>query len=422
MDLFELSALLITITALFGYVNAKWIKLPTAIGVMLIALLFSLAIAIIEWLGIYPSRALAEKILSGVDFNFTLLHGMLSFLLFAGALHVNLKDLGQQRWVILTLSTLGVLLSTLIIGYGSFFAFNALGFNINLIYCMLFGALISPTDPIAVLSILKSTGAPRALETKITGESLFNDGVGVVIFIVLLGIAQDPQSASFSHIALLFAEEAIGGILFGLVLGYIGFKLLASLDDYSTEVLISLAIVMGGYSLAAAIHTSGPISIVVAGLVIGNHGRQYAMSEKTREHLDLFWKLIDEILNALLFVLIGLEVLILDFDNHSLIAGLLTIMLVLGARLVSVGIPISLFKLRRSFTPYVTRILVWGGLRGGISVALALSLPPGSARDIILAVTYVVVVFSIVVQGLTIGILVEKANRLEAGQTTRIPL
>ncbi len=417
MDLFELSALLITITALFSYINAKWIKLPTAIGVMLIALLFSLAIALIEWLGIYPSRALAEKILSGVDFNFTLLQGMLSFLLFAGALHVNLKDLGQQRWVILTLSTLGVLLSTLLIGYGSYFVFNLLGFNIDLIYCMLFGALISPTDPIAVLSILKSTGAPKALETKITGESLFNDGVGVVIFIVLLGIALDPQSASLPHIALLFAEEAIGGIVFGLVLGYIGFKLLASLDDYSTEVLISLAIVMGGYTLAAAIHTSGPISIVVAGLVIGNHGRQYAMSEKTREHLDLFWKLIDEILNALLFVLIGLEVLILDFSYHSLIAGLITILLVLGARWISVGIPISLFKLRRSFTPYVTRILVWGGLRGGISVALALSLPPGSARDIILAVTYVVVVFSIVVQGLTIGTLVEKANRLEASQS-----
>lgn len=418
MDLFELSALLITITALFSYINAKWIKLPTAIGVMLIALLFSLTIALIEWLGIYPSRALAEKILSGIDFNFTLLHGMLSFLLFAGALHVNLKDLGEQRWVILTLSTFGVLLSTLIIGYGSFIVFNALGFNIDLIYCMLFGALISPTDPIAVLSILKSTGAPKALETKITGESLFNDGVGVVIFIVLLGIAQDPQSASFSHIALLFAEEAIGGILFGLVLGYVGFKLLVSLDDYSVEVLISLAIVMGGYSLAAAIHTSGPISIVVAGLVIGNHGRQYAMSEKTREHLDLFWKLIDEILNALLFVLIGLEVLILNFSSHSLIVGLLAIMLVLGARSISVGLPISLFKLRRSFTPYVIRILVWGGLRGGISVALALSLPPGSARDIILAVTYVVVVFSIVVQGLTIGMLVEKANQLEAGQST----
>ena len=414
MDLFELSALLITITALFSYINARWIKLPTAIGVMLIALLFSLGIALIEWLGIYPSRVLAENLLSKIDFNFTLLHGMLSFLLFAGALHVNLKDLGEQRWVILTLATLGVLLSTLLIGYGSFLVFNVLGFNIELIYCMLFGALISPTDPIAVLSILKSTGAPKALETKITGESLFNDGVGVVIFIVLIGIAQNPQSASLSHIALLFAEEAIGGILFGLALGYVGFKLLASLDDYSTEVLISLAIVMGGYTLAAAIHTSGPISIVVAGLVIGNHGRQYAMSEKTREHLDLFWKLIDEILNALLFVLIGLEVLILDFTGTTMIAGLLAVMLVLGARSISVGIPMSLFKLRRSFTPYVTRILIWGGLRGGISVALALSLPPGSARDIILAVTYIVVVFSIVVQGLTIRLLVEKANRLEA--------
>ncbi len=413
MDLFSLSALLITITALFSYINARWIKLPTAIGVMLIALLFSLDIALIEWLGIYPSHVLAEKILSGVDFNFTLLQGMLSFLLFAGALHVNLKDLGEQRWVILTLSTFGVLLSTVIIGYGSFYLFNILGFNIDLIYCLLFGALISPTDPIAVLSILNSAGAPKALETKITGESLFNDGVGVVIFIVLLGIAQNPESASAGHIALLFVEEAVGGILFGLVLGYIGFKLLASLDDYSAEILISLAIVMGGYTLASTIHTSGPISIVVAGLVIGNHGRQYAMSDKTREHLDLFWKLIDEILNALLFVLIGLEVLILDFSRNSLIAGLFAIALVLSARWASVGITISLFKMRRKFTPYVTRILVWGGLRGGISVALALSLPAGNARDIILAVTYIVVVFSIVVQGLTIKPLVEKANQLE---------
>jgi len=413
MDLFSLSALLISITALFSYINARWIKLPTAIGVMLIALLFSLAIALIEWQGLYPSKALAETILAGIDFNFTLLQGMLSFLLFAGALHVNLKDLGEQRGVILTLATFGVLLSTILIGLGSYSIFRLLGFDISLIYCLLFGALISPTDPIAVLSILKSTGAPKALETKITGESLFNDGVGVVIFLVLLGIAQDPESASLSHIALLFAEEAIGGLLFGLLLGYVGFKLLASLDDYSAEVLISLAIVMGGYALAGAIHTSGPISIVVAGLVIGNHGRAYAMSDKTREHLDLFWKLIDEILNALLFVLIGLEVLILDFSAHSLFAGLLAVVLVLIARWISVGTPMALFKLRRSFTPYVTRILVWGGLRGGISVALALSLPSGNARDIILAVTYVVVVFSIVVQGLTIKYLVEKANRIE---------
>lgn len=412
MELLTLSALLISITALFSYINAKWIKLPTAIGVMLVALIFSLLIIFMDLAGFHSLRDTGERILSGVDFNLTLLHGMLSFLLFAGALHVNLEDLSKQKWVILTLATTGVVTSTLIIGIGSYYVFNALGLNIGFIYCLLFGALISPTDPIAVLSTLKSVNAPKSLETKITGESLFNDGVGVVIFIALLGVAQHPESASFSHAALLFAEEAIGGVLFGLVLGYVGYKLLSSLDDYSTEILISLAIVMGGYALATAIHTSGPIAIVVAGLIIGNHGRRDAMSEKTREHLDMFWKLIDEILNALLFVLIGLEVLVLEFHVDTLIAGLISIVLVLVARWIAVGVPIALFKLRRSFTPYVTRIMVWGGLRGGISVALALSLPAGESRNTILAVTYVVVVFSIVVQGLTIKKLIEKAKQV----------
>ncbi len=414
MQLLSLSALLITVTALFSYINSRWIKLPTAIGVMLVALLFSMAIIVVDWLGWYPMRGIAQNVLSGIDFNFTLLHGMLSFLLFAGALHVNLEDLAKQKWVILTLATVGVLVSTAIVGVASFYLFNAMGLNISFIYCLLFGALISPTDPIAVLSTLKSVGAPKALETKITGESLFNDGIGVVVFVALLGIAQDPDAANFSHIALLFAEEALGGIVFGMVLGYVGYKLLASLDDYSVEILISLAIVMGGYSLAIAIHTSGPIAIVVAGLFIGNHGRQFAMSDKTREHLDLFWELIDEILNALLFVLIGLEVLVLAFSKASLITGLIAIVMVLLARWVAVGIPIALFKFKRTFTPHVTRIMVWGGLRGGISVALALSIPEGSARDIILAVTYVIVVFSIIVQGLTIKGLVEKAKLIEA--------
>lgn len=414
MDVLTLSALLITATALFSYVNAKWIKLPTAIGVMLVALVFSVIIIIVDWLGLYPVRTMAEEILSGVDFNFTLLHGMLSFLLFAGALHVNLEDLKIQKWVILTLATVGVLVSTFLIGFVSYYLFNALGLNIDLIYCLLFGALISPTDPIAVLATLKSVGAPKPLETKITGESLFNDGVGVVIFIALLGVALHPEEASAAHFALLFAEEAVGGIIFGLILGYIGFKLLASLDNYSVEILISLAIVMGGYTLATAIHTSGPIAIVVAGLVIGNHGREYAMSEKTREHLDLFWELIDEILNALLFVLIGLEVLVLEFSKASLIAGVISIGMVLFARWIAVGIPIALFKLGRTFTPYVTRIMVWGGLRGGISVALALSLPEGEARNTILAITYVIVVFSILVQGMSIKGLVEKAKLMEA--------
>ena len=301
----------------------------------------------------------------------------------------------------------------------SYYIFGLLGIEIEFIYCLLFGALISPTDPIAVLATLKSVGAPKRLETKITGESLFNDGVGVVIFVALLGIAQHPESASASHFALLFAEEAIGGILFGLVLGYIGFKLLASLDDYSVEVLISLAMVMGGYTLATAIHTSGPIAIVVAGLFIGNHGRQFAMSEKTRHHLDNFWELLDEILNAILFVLIGLEVMVLVFSRESFIAGLILIVVVLLARWIAVGIPISLFKLKRTFTAHTTRILVWGGLRGGISVALALSLPESPARDTILAVTYVIVVFSIVIQGLTIGSLVEKAKLIEAERNSQ---
>jgi CPA1 family monovalent cation:H+ antiporter len=412
MEFLTLSALLISITALFSYINAKWIKLPTAIGVMLVALIFSLLIILTDLAGFHSMRDIGERILSGVDFNLTLLHGMLSFLLFAGALHVNLEDLSKQKWVILTLATTGVITSTLIIGIASYYVFNTLGLNIEFIYCLLFGALISPTDPIAVLSTLKSVDAPKSLETKITGESLFNDGIGVVIFIALLGVAQHPESASISHTALLFAEEAIGGIFFGLALGYTGYKLLSSLNDYSTEILISLAIVMGGYALATAIHTSGPIAIVVAGLIIGNHGRRDAMSDKTREHLDMFWKLIDEILNALLFVLIGLEVLVLEFHVDTLIAGLISIVLVLVARWIAVGVPIALFKLRRSFTPYVTRIMVWGGLRGGISVALALSLPAGESRDTILAVTYVVVVFSIIVQGLSIKRLIEKAKQI----------
>jgi CPA1 family monovalent cation:H+ antiporter len=412
MEFLTLSALLISITALFSYINAKWIKLPTAIGVMLVALIFSLLIILTDLAGFHSMRDIGERILSGVDFNLTLLHGMLSFLLFAGALHVNLEDLSKQKWVILTLATTGVITSTLIIGIASYYVFNTLGLNIEFIYCLLFGALISPTDPIAVLSTLKSVDAPKSLETKITGESLFNDGIGVVIFIALLGVAQHPEYASISHTALLFAEEAIGGIFFGLALGYTGYKLLSSLNDYSTEILISLAIVMGGYALATAIHTSGPIAIVVAGLIIGNHGRRDAMSDKTREHLDMFWKLIDEILNALLFVLIGLEVLVLEFHVDTLIAGLISIVLVLVARWIAVGVPIALFKLRRSFTPYVTRIMVWGGLRGGISVALALSLPAGESRDTILAVTYVVVVFSIIVQGLSIKRLIEKAKQI----------
>ncbi len=407
MSALNLASILITISAIFSFINYRFIKLPTTIGLMLIALVFSLLLLLAGKLGFADFEQQAEHLLASVDFNQTLMQGMLSFLLFAGALHINLNDLAKQKWVISSLATIGILTSTFIVGVASYFLLNQLGIQLSFIYCLLFGALISPTDPIAVLGILKSANAPKTLETKIAGESLFNDGVAVVVFIVLLGIATGGHEVSASHILLIFLEEAVGGVVFGFAIGWLTYQLLKQVDNYQVEILLTLALVMGGYALASAIHVSGPIAVVVAGLLIGNHGRTFGMSDHTREHLDTFWELIDEILNAVLFVLIGLEVLILPFTTDVLMVSLLLIPLLLIARFISVGIPISLMKKRRQFTPGAIRILTWGGLRGGISVALALSLPPGEARDVILAITYVIVVFSIVVQGLTIGRLVK---------------
>jgi len=399
----NLAAILITLSALFSYINHRFIGLPTTIGVMLIALLMSLLLILIGELGVARFDEVAERLLLGVDFDETLMHGMLSFLLFAGALHVDLGGLKQQKWVITILATMGVFLSTMIVGVLAWAVLSWLRIGIPFIYCLLFGALISPTDPIAVLATLKNVGIVKSLETKIAGESLFNDGVGVVVFLVIAGLAVDPGNVSVGTAVLLFVREAVGGVLFGLGLGYAGFFLLRTVDNYQVEVLITLAMVMGGYAAALALHTSGPIAMVVAGLLIGNRGRVLAMSDRTREHLDTFWELVDEILNAVLFVLIGLEVLVLQFTREYLIAGLLMIPLVLIARTVSVGIPINLLRLKRDFSPHVVKILVWGGIRGGISVALALSLPAGPQRDVVVAMTYIIVVFSILVQGLTIG-------------------
>lgn len=407
MAVLNLAAILMTLAAVFAWINHRFIRLPNTIGLMLIALLFSLAMVGSGMLGLGEVTQRAQAVLAGVDFNTTLLHGMLSFLLFAGALHVNLGDLARQKWVIAVLASVGVLISTALVGGLSWLAFNAIGLQIPLIYCLVFGALISPTDPIAVLGLLKAVGAPKTLETKITGESLFNDGVGVVVFLVLLGIATRGDMA-VSEVALLFVEEAVGGALFGLATGGIAYWMLKQVDSYQVEVLITLALVMGGYALATAIHISGPIAVVVAGLLIGNHGRLLAMSETTRSHLDTFWELLDEILNAVLFVLIGLEVLVLSFSGEYLLAAALAIPIVLFARLVSVGFPIGVMRGMRRFSPWVVTILTWGGLRGGISVALALSIPARPERDLILAVTYVLVIFSILVQGLTIGPLLRR--------------
>ncbi len=407
MDLYTIFAILITLTAVFSYINYRYIHLPTTIGVMLISLLMSLGLIGLGWLGLGIEGEAAE-LLKGIDFNKILLQGMLGILLFAGALHININDLAQQKWVILSLATVGVIASTFMVGGLTWLLLNLLEIQAPLIYCLLFGALISPTDPIAVIGIMKGAGTSKSLQTKIVGESLFNDGIGVVVFIVLLGIATGGHEVTAGEVGLLFAEEAIGGAILGLLLGMVSYWMLKSVDNYQVEILITLALVVGGYALAGALHTSGAIAMVVAGLLIGNHGRSLAMSEKTREHLDTFWELIDEILNGLLFVLIGLEVLVLTFTSDYLLAGLIMIPLVLLVRFVTVGIPVTLLRFRRTFTPHVVKIMTWSGLRGGISVALALSIPSHPARDVLLVITYTIVVFSIVVQGLTVGRVIKR--------------
>ena len=408
MNIFNLAALLVSLAAIFAYLNYRFLKLPSTIGLMLISLLFSLGVIVVGKLGFGPFVKQVHGLMTQLDFSQILLNGMLSFLLFAGALHTNIEDLAKQKWVILTLASVGVLLSTFIIGGIAYHLFSWFELSVSLVYCFLFGALISPTDPIAVLGILRKIGAPKSLETKIVGESLFNDGIGVVVFIVLLGIATGAHHINLNEIGLLFVKEALGGALFGLMVGAITFFLLKSVDNYSVEVLLTLALVMGGYALAGALHFSGPIAMVVAGLFIGNHGRLLAMSATTREHLDNFWELLDEGLNAVLFVMIGLEMMVLSFTASKIAAALLMIPVVLAARFMAVGIPLGMMRLKRQFSHGAVRVLTWGGLRGGISVALALSLPDGPERHILLTVTYVIVVFSILVQGLTVGPLVKK--------------
>lgn len=409
MTLLDIASLLIALAAVFSYLNHRYLKLPTTVGLMLISLLMSLALIGLGELGFDIERH-ARSLFTRIDFNQTLMQGMLSFLLFAGALHVNINDLARQKWVIGTLATGGVIASALIVGILMWAVASSIELHLPLIYCLLFGALIAPTDPVAVLGILKTARVPKSLETKIAGESLFNDGVAVVLFIVLLGIATGGEDIGPGAVAGLFLWEAVGGALFGLTIGWIAYRMLRQVNNYQVEVLVTIALVMGGYAAANALHLSGPIAVVVAGLLIGNHGRMFAMSTTTRTHLDHFWELIDEILNAVLFVLIGLEVLVLAFSRQYLLAGLIAVPVVLLARFLSVGLPIGLMRRRRPFSPDVVKILTWCGLRGGISVALAMSLPAGAQRDAIVAMTYLVVVFSIVVQGLTVDRLIRSVT------------
>lgn len=414
MKLLNIIAILITLSAVFGYVNSRFIRLPTTIGVMLVSMLVSIGVFILGRFGAL-GLGIEEHWLSlirSIDFNKTLMVWMLSFLLFAGALQLDLVELMKQKWEVLILATAGVVISTFVIGALLYLVSGWMGLPLKFIHCLLFGALISPTDPIAVLGILREAGLSKRLETIISGEALFNDGIGIVIFVTLLNAAAMGEQADSPYDVLpFFAWEAVGGVLFGILLGLVGYRALKSIDDYHVEILITLSMVTGGYALATSIHTSGPITMVVAGLIIGNRGRKFAMSDRTRERLDSFWEFVDQILNSLLFVLIGLELLTMRVSWLFLAAGMIAIPISLIARFVSVGLPFGLLAMKEKLNVRTLMIMTWGGLRGGIAVALAITVPSPYGREVIVTITYCVVVFSILVQGLTVKYLVNKTTR-----------
>ena len=411
MSLLSISSILITVSALFAYVNYRTLKLPNTIGIMVISLCFSLVLVLLGIAGYGDAVRIPSEIISQIEFDNTLLNGMLGFLLFAGAMHIDLDRLLARKWTIGLLASVGVLTSMFLVAGSAYYLFQLFGFHVPFIFCLLFGSLISPTDPIAVMGILKTAGASKSLEIKIAGESLFNDGVAIVVFLAIFGMAVNGDPFDATYIGILFVQEAFGGALFGFVCGWIVLRMLQHVDNYLVEILLTLALVSGGATAAAGLHLSAPIAVVVAGLMVGNHGRRNAMSKTTVQHLDTFWELIDEILNAVLFLIIGLEVIVIQLDAQLWIAGVVMAALVLISRMISVGIPITLLRrVNTEFHPHAIKILTWGGLRGGISVALALSIPASAERDLIVAVTYVIVVLSILVQGLTIGKLIKATN------------
>ena len=414
MEFFTIATILIVLSALFGYINVRFLKLPITIGLMVITLAFTLIVIITGYFD--DTLLLREKeLIQSIDFETVLLDIMLSYLLFAGALHTNFEQLKVQRWPVFVFATAGVLVSTFLVGTFMFYIMQLVGLDINFIYCLLFGALISPTDPIAVLGILKQAGAPKKLETKIVGESLFNDGVGVVIFLTIYQIAKGGSEFSFGHVAEMFMVEVIGGFALGVLLGWITYRLMRSIDDYDVEVIITLAAVMGGSLLAQKLHMSAPLAMVACGLMVGNDKvRNAAMSEVTETYVDKFWELVDVLLNTLLFVLIGMEILVLTFDGQYVFAGLMAVPIVLLARYLSIWVPIRVFSKKLEFVPNTNLIMTWGGLRGGISIALALSLTTEMHRELFLVITYIIVVFSIIGQGLTVGPLIKKLAENES--------
>jgi CPA1 family monovalent cation:H+ antiporter len=417
MNIFDVAAILVGLSALFGYVNYRFLKLPHTIGLVVVAMAASISLVILD---MFLPRMQAGQhlidVLSQIDFHKALMHGFLSFLLFTGALHVDFTALASRKWVITLMATVGVTLSTFIIGGAVWVMAELTGLNLPFLWALVFGALISPTDPVAVLGLFRTVKVPASLEAKVAGESLFNDGVGVVVFTVVVAIAISSSgngaTLGVGDVAQLFLKEAVGGAVLGLIAGYVGYRAMYQVDDYNLEILISLAVVMLSYSAAIALHMSGPIAVVIAGLLIGNRGVKYAMSETTRSYLTRFWTLLDEVLNSVLFLMIGLEVIVVAGGvGNAWPLALLAIPITLGARFISVSIPVLMLSRSKTFTKGAIPVLTWGGLRGGIAVALALSLPENEFKSTILAVTYAVVLFSIIVQGLTVKSLVERVVR-----------
>ena len=410
MNILQIASLLIVLAGVFGAINYLFLKLPSAIGILVVALFASFGVLLTDL--IWPQLIIAEtmrSVILGIDFSDALLEGMLGLLLFAGALHVKISDLREQWRLVFLMATFGVGLSTVIFGVG----FSWIS-GMPLLIALVFGALISPTDPVAVLGVLREANLRKSLETKIAGESLFNDGVGYVVFLVLVGIAfptDDHHASGLEGAAKLFLQEAVGGAVLGIVLGWLTFRVMRQIDDPSLEVLLTLGLAFGGYELAVYLHVSAPIMAVCAGLLIGDVGAKHGMSEETRKYVDAFWKLIDEILNAVLFLLIGFEVFAVAFEVDYLMSGVLAIGLALVARLAAVAVPVLVLKPFRSFSPGVIPVMTWGGLKGGISVALALSLPEGEWKPLILTCTYVIVIFSIVIQGLTVARVANRFGR-----------
>lgn len=402
MELYYSFSALIVLASIFSYLNYRFLKLPSTIGIMVIAIAVSIFLVSFGEAVLPRTFGHLHNLMNSIDFTEVLMGAMLNFLLFAGGIHINIDDLKEQLRPVLIFSTLGVVISTFVVGFGMFYILPFLGIELPFIYCLLFGALISPTDPVAVLSILKQANVSKSLETKVAGESLFNDGMAVVVFTVVLQLAIGNEvDLGVESIGLLLLKEAGGGLLLGVILGWITSRLMREVDDYIISVLVTLSVVMGGYLIARQMHISGPLTMVAAGLFMGNFNVKFKMKSITQDYLIKFWELIDEILNAVLFLFIGFELLIIKDLSHFMIPGLVAIVVVLVARLVSIYGPTKFMK--RTFSPQTVKVLVWGGIRGGVSIALALSIPKNEYSTAVLSITYCVVVFSIVVQGLTIG-------------------